>query len=78
MLSILLAISAIPVPVGTDVAALGPCAPNKHTACHYEGKRASAHGIPVGKRCHPDPTKSFACREILPSQVRSESGVASR
>lgn len=78
MLAILLAISAAPVPGNIGPAALGPCAPNKHTACQFEGKRTANAGIPVGKRCHPDPTKSFGCREILPWQIRNEPQQAAR
>lgn len=65
MLSILMAITVAGAPAGVPSAALGPCAPNKHTACEYPSRAKASRDIPVGKRCHPDPTKSFGCREIL-------------
>lgn len=78
MLAILLAVSAAVIPPSPHGAALAPCGPNKHTACNFQGKRTGSQGIPVGKRCHPDPTKAFGCREILPSQTTTEPRAAAR
>lgn len=70
MLSVLLAVTAATSPVGVERVALTPCAPDKHTACLQPARRNASGAIPAGKRCHPDPTKSFACREWLSENDR--------
>ena len=74
MLSIMLAVSALSAPVGTETFAMTPCAPAKHTACYRPEQRAETTGadahIRVGKRCHPDSTKAVGCREILADRTR--------
>jgi len=69
MLSILLALGAATAPAGVQTAALSPCAPNKHTACSYPAAQKGKYEVPVGKRCHPDSTKSMGCVERLPGQT---------
>jgi hypothetical protein len=76
MLSVLLAISATTMPVGVETVRLGPCAPDKHAACANPARSAANQGIPVGKRCHPDPTRSVGCREVLPSEARLSKNAA--
>ena len=78
MLSVLLAITATTATPGIAPMNFGPCAPNKHTACAYPARSAQTAGIPVGKRCHPDPTKSFGCRETLPHEAERRATVAAR
>lgn len=67
MLSILMAVSAATSPVPADVVALGPCAPHKHAACDFD-RPAATRSLPLGKRCHSDPTRSIGCREVSPAQ----------
>ena len=84
MLVTLLALSTVvPLasPIGDPAAArLTPCTPDRHTACAWpEGGRPTTRAADVrpGKRCHPDPSRSAGCREVLASQdARKDAALA--
>lgn len=60
-------------------ARLSPCAPDRHTACsRSEGPLASRQAdVRPGKRCHPDPSRSAGCREVIASRdARKDAALA--
>lgn len=58
MIAVLLALAA---PVAGDAATPLSCVSSGDRTCREPAARA----IRPGKRCHPDPTKSKSCREVL-------------
>lgn len=70
MLTLALALGIAGAPSAASAAAFYPCHPDKHTACIKPAPaRTGAHAIPAGKRCNPDPTRSFGCVERLPTRA---------
>ena len=72
MYSILMVLGTVAAPTGADAAALHACAPDKHAACVRPAQKAQ-YQLPVGKRCHADPSKSVGCRERLPGSADHQS-----
>jgi len=71
MLATLVSLLTLPVTASTlspvGGAGLAGCAAGEATGCQPEQDRLRT-AIRVGKRCHPDPTKSKSCREVLIEQ----------
>ncbi len=71
MLAALVALLTLPLTAATPspagVVSLAGCTAGEAAGCQPEQDRARTT-VRVGKRCHPDPTKSKSCREVLIEQ----------
>lgn len=72
MFSILMALGTAAAPAGVDGTAALACAPDKHTACMRPASQKVKYQVPVGKRCHPDPTRAVGCVERLPASAERQ------
>ena len=69
MLAALFALLTLPLDASGLAPAVAPaaCGADRAEGCRVEGDR-TRNAVRIGKRCHPDPTKSKSCREVLTEQ----------